>query len=360
MDQPTKVRVHVAYVSGAPLRRYERDYVPQLLGELSQGSSAHRFEVETNPAAADLIVLWEGFEYKSPTYVDILEQDPLIQKYADRICVINYDDHPEGFLAGLYTSLEQPFFDSRIHRIWPFFLMNNARVYNPPPDVASPERKWLFSFTGAVSHPIRRKIFDLYSESSSEYHVEHIKKWYDHGDGEKDHFISVARNSSFCLCPHGYCSYTPRITEVMALGRVPVIIADDWIPFSFEEKDPYYVQVPEKDLANLPEILRARAKDAGEIGRNARRLWEKYCSPEKRAAALIELAGTLIEGNYRMPGFEEYRERWHSSDFIRRVGWKPSQRIALRVEQHVRRVFPTARIPGVSDLMRYRNSVHKG
>jgi hypothetical protein len=182
--------------------------------------------------------------------------------------------------------------------------MNNARVYNPPPDVASPERKWLFSFTGAVSHPIRRKIFDLYSESSSMYHVEHIKKWYDHGDGEKDHFISVARNSSFCLCPHGYCSYTPRITEVMALGRVPVIIADDWIPFSFEEKDPYYVQVPEKDLANLPEILRARAKDAGEIGRNARRLWEKYCSPEKRAAALIELAGTLIEGNYRMPGFE--------------------------------------------------------
>ena len=80
-----KVRVHVAYVSGAPLRSYERDYVPQLLRELSQGSLTDRFEVETNPAAADLIVLWEGFEYKSPTYVDLLEQDPLIQKHADRM-----------------------------------------------------------------------------------------------------------------------------------------------------------------------------------------------------------------------------------------------------------------------------------
>lgn len=351
------MRIHIAYLQGATLRDYERKYVPRICDELRQYGGEAGVIVEENPARADLVVIWEGFEYKTPEYIGLLESDLLIRNHADRICTINYDDHPEGFLAGLYTSLEAPFFDPSIHRIWPFFEMNNIRVYDLAREqLMGGDSKWLFSFTGAVSHPVRKHLFNRFAEPSSEYHVEHIDKWYNHGENDRQHFIDIALASVFCLCPHGYCSYTPRITEVMAMARVPVVIADDWIPISFDEDLPYYVKVPEKDLDHLPEILRDRRKDAEELRRNARTLWEKHCSLQRRMLSTVERLSKLAARPEPRLSYQDYRERWHSKEFLTKLGWTAPQRLALRVEQHVRRWLPSARIPSVSNLMRYRNA----
>jgi hypothetical protein len=286
-----------------------------------------------------------------------LENDPLIREYADRVYCINYDDHPEGFLAGLYTSLEHPFFDVSRHRIWPLFVMNNQAVYQLTTEaVFAVKPRLMFSFTGAASHEIRKKIFKLFSKSSKEHHVEHINKWYNHADEDRKRFVAIALDSAFCLCPHGYCAYTHRITEVMAMGRVPVIIADDWIPFSFDEEVPYYIRVLEKDIEHLPEILSGRRGEAEGLGRNARALWEKYFSERRRSLSLAEAVKKLSERTEPRMSYEAYRERWNSRDLLRRLGWTTKQQVALRLEQHARRFFPTAKIPGVSPLMRYRNA----
>jgi hypothetical protein len=314
------------------------------------------FVVEPNPAHADVIILWEGFEGKTPSYIETLERDPLIRQHSERVYAINYQDHPEGLLAGIYTSLEHPFFDSEIHRIWPFFIMNNQQVYGLTRDeVLTWNPKLLFSFTGAPSHEVRKRLFKLYSNAFPQYRVERVYKWYNHNDGDRQRFLKVALDSTFCVCPHGYCSYTPRITEVMAMARVPVIIADDWIPISFEEKLPYYIKVLEKDIEHLPEILSQYRKEGEELGRNARMLWEKYCSLERRAAAAVECIAKLAAQSRGRMSYADYRERWHSRDFLKKAGWTARQQLALRIEQHVRRHFPKAKIPGVSDLMRYRN-----
>src|SRR5262249_33690142 len=150
------------------------------------------FVVEPDPARADIVILWEGFESKYPAYIDLLENDPLVRQHAERVYAINYDDHPEGFLAGAYTSLEAPFFDSAIHRIWPFFLMNNPRVYDLPREEFLPFNPTsLFSFRGAASHAVRRQLFPLYAQPSPAYHVEHVKKWYDHGDSDRLQFARL-------------------------------------------------------------------------------------------------------------------------------------------------------------------------
>ena len=350
-------RIHLAYVQGAYLRDYEHTYIPMVTAELRAQDFENRFAIEPDPAKADLIVLWEGFEYKTPKYIQLLENDPLVRQHAERVHAINYDDHPEGFLAGLYTSLEAPFFNAQIHRIRPFVLMNNPLVYSlTRAQIDHAPAKLLFSFTGAASHAVRKKLFEIYPTPTANYHVQHIKRWYDHGEAERQRFIQVALDSIFCLCPHGYCSYTPRITEVMAMARVPVIIADDWIPFSFEEKMPYYIRVPERDIAHLPDILAARRSEADEIRFNARALWEKYCAPQRRVVAAIECLTDLAARTEKRMSFPAYREQWHSKEFLTNLGWTAPQRTALRIEQHVRRWFPSVKVPGVSPLMRYRNA----
>lgn len=351
------MRVHFNSPIGGYLWPYEHEYVPQLSKELRECDVDSSFILEEDPARADIIILWEGFEYKKPTYIQTLENDPLIRQHSERVYCINYEDHPEGFLAGIYTSLEHPFFDPAWHRIWPFFLMNNPQVYNwTRAEVLTWNPRLLFSFTGAASHPVRKQLFTLFSKESPEYHVENIHKWYNHDDRDRNHFLKIALDSVFCLCPRGYTSYTQRIIEVMAMARVPVIIADDWIPFFFEDQTPYYIKVAEKDIEHLPDILSSRRQEAEELGWNARMIWEKYLSANRRAVAVVEAIAKLATQPGSRRNYADYRERWHSKKFLKQAGWTPSQQLALRLEQRARRWFPSARIPGVSPLMRYRNA----
>lgn len=353
------MRVHIAYIQNVVLRDYEKAYVPQVMEELRQHGTEAGYVVEADPARADLVVLWERFEYKRPDYISVLENEPLIRQHAQRAFTINYDDHPEGFLAGIYTSLEAPFFDSARHRNRPFFLANNQDIYQITREqVLAQKPGLLFSFLGAASHPVRVRLFERFATPTREHHVERIYKWYNHNGEDRTRFIKVALDSAFCLCPRGYTAHTFRIAEVMALGRAPVIIADDWIPFSFEDKLPYCIQVPEREIANLPEILRARRSEAEELGHNARTLWEKNLSPSRRVVALMDIIAGLARETGGRFTYEYYRELWHSRNFLKNLGWTVPQRAALRIEQHARRWFPSIKIPGVSPLMRYRNVRH--
>lgn len=350
------MRVFISYIQGAYLRDYEKSYIP-LFSEEIRRHGAGEFTIVDDPAQADAVIMWEGFEYKTPSYVGLLENDPLIRAHAERIYSINYDDHPEGFLAGVYTSLEAPFFNPTLHRIWPFYQMNNPRVYDlTREDVMRCEPKYLFSFTGAASHEVRKQLFKLYDQPGPDYHIEHVRKWYNHDDKDRLKFARVALETLFCLCPHGYCAYTPRITEVMSMARVPVIIADDWIPISFPENLPYYIKVPEKDIAHLRDILSARKGEAEKLRHNARLLWERHCAPQHRAPAVLRCIAALQQQNRSPLSYAAYRERWHSKSLLKNLGWTRPQQFALRVEQRVRRWLPTAKIPGVSKLMRYRNA----
>lgn len=351
------MRIHFRYLNGARLRDYERSYVPTVIEELQRYDIERKWRVVDDPEQADLVVLWESYESNTPAYIDALEADPVVRNASTRLVAVNYNDHAEGFLAGVYVSVEAPFFDPNIHASWPFFQMANTKVYDLDRErLANLKPRWLFSFTGAASHAMRRRLFQRYSEAGGAYHVQHIKKWYNHGAADQQHFVDVALASTFCLCPQGYSAYSPRIAEVMAMARVPVIIADAWIPFSFEEDTPYYIRISEADVDRIPEILEARLGEVETLRWNARRLWEKYCSRERRVPALVERLAKLAFGARPLPTFEEYRARWRSREFLEKAGWTPRQMFALRLEQRLHRFIPGIRVPGVSGTMRYRNA----
>jgi len=336
--QPT--RVLFAFPREAFLRNYEKSYVTMVTDELRRNADKTKFVIADVPARADIIILIQSAEYKTVEYIRMLENDPLVRNHAERVYVIDYDDHPNGMLAGLYTSIEPPFLDPELHRSWPILFMNNPLIYDlTPSEIAPKNPSCLFSFAGADSHPLRKRLFDLFAKPSPQYRVEEINKWYNHNDEDRRRFVKLALDSVFCLCPRGYASYTNRIPEIMAMGRAPVIIADDWIPFSFVENVPYYIRVAEKDMEHLPDILNSRRAEAEDCGRNARVLWEKYCSFNRRVVAAVEAIAQLAARPGSHQSYADYRALWHSREFLLRCSWTFRQRTMLRLKQHLRKMF---------------------
>ncbi|XP_068640658.1 probable glucuronoxylan glucuronosyltransferase IRX7 [Aristolochia californica] len=89
-----------------------------------------------------------------------------------------------------------------------------------------------------------------------------------------DGYQSEIVRSVFCLCPLGWAPWSPRVVESVALGCVPVIIADD-IQLPFPASVPWSkisLRVAEKDVQRLDRILRHVAStNLSAIQRN---LWE--------------------------------------------------------------------------------------
>jgi hypothetical protein len=96
-------------------------------------------------------------------------------------------------------------------------------------------------------------------------------------------YQSEIARSVFCLCPLGWAPWSPRLVESVALGCVPVIIADGIrLPFSSAVKwSEISVTVAEKDVWKLADILeKVAATNLSSIQRN---LWD----PRTRKALLF-------------------------------------------------------------------------
>lgn len=70
-------------------------------------------------------------------------------------------------------------------------------------------------------------------------------------------YHSEIARSTFCLCPLGWAPWSPRLVEAVALGCIPVIIADR-IHLPFESTIPWpdiSLTIQEKDVTHLDTIL---------------------------------------------------------------------------------------------------------
>ncbi|RWR72259.1 putative glucuronoxylan glucuronosyltransferase IRX7 [Cinnamomum micranthum f. kanehirae] len=115
-------------------------------------------------------------------------------------------------------------------------------------------------------------------------------------------YQSEMARSVFCLCPLGWAPWSPRLVESVALGCVPVIIADG-IRLPFPSSVPWptiSLTVPQKDIRRLSRILdRVAATNLSAIQRN---LWD----PSVRRAMLYH--GNVQSGD----------ATWHILDALSR------------------------------------------
>ena len=149
--------------------------------------------------------------------------------------------------------------------------------------------------------------------------VYEVDRWYDHTEQEKQQYVDDILDSRFVLCPRGFAAYSHRIIETILLNRVPVIIADDWIPFSFPV-DNYYVQIPEKELDNIQSILQHEMKNYDTYYANLLKLKSTWLAKNKSYQILVEQFLDFHDRNQKAHHPQVLLERLASEKFLKSNG----------------------------------------
>jgi len=162
-----------------------------------------------------------------------------------------------------------------------------------------------------------------------------MDRWLNYSPSEQTAYWREMGQAKFILCPRGLGTSTIRLQEAMQSERVPVIIADDWIAPIGPDWDAFSVRVAERNLQEIPAILREHERDAREMGRIARAEWERFYAP---GAAFTEwLMGFITElDTPDWSGGSEMR-RWRSPRFRWSNGFDPLHRLAHHVPYPRRR-----------------------
>ncbi|KAF3338631.1 putative glycosyltransferase [Carex littledalei] len=129
--------------------------------------------------------------------------------------------------------------------------LKGGRIARPERDLNPQQRTLLAFFAGGAHGYIREAVLNQWKGKDDEVVVyEYLPK--------KLNYYSFMKRSKFCLCPSGYEVGTPRITESIFMGCVPVIIAVDYpLPFSdVLDWSKFSVQVPVEKISEIKVILK--------------------------------------------------------------------------------------------------------
>jgi hypothetical protein len=100
-------------------------------------------------------------------------------------------------------------------------------------------------------------------------------------------------DSQFVLCPAGCGPSSYRLFESMEMGRVPVILSDDWVPPPGPRWDEFSVRVPERFVGEISSILSMFSDRHEVMGRQARLAWEQWFAKPVCFHRLIELCADI-------------------------------------------------------------------
>ena len=248
-------------------------------------------EMTDRPEKADIIVFWEPHQDSQIIWVPRLRSHPLIHEFPNKAFVVSVEDKPLGFLPGLYTSLPARLHHPNRHRSWIFYRTQNPYVHSRRNNrCISPAN--LASFSGANSHALRARLFEMKDSLAREDIFLAVTKRNKFSANPNDpqlkqsqlDFIHAILDAKFSLCPRGNGPASYRLQESLALGRAPVIISDDWVPVSDLDWSRFAIFVREKEISNLPAILREHESHWKEMGDSALEIYESFFRRETFAA----------------------------------------------------------------------------
>jgi Exostosin family len=263
--------------------------------EAQNSAKADRFRIHSlasDPDQADLIVFLEF--YGAGLYFERVRAHPLVRRYREKCFVFSATPFVIPFLPGVYAGVEERWASARTR---PGFYLgrteNQFTTYVPP----TPDLPYLFSFMGSVRHaPIRRKLETIahprsfFRDTTNDFDRIMQRKMDRAERLDYDRrYADVTKASKFVLCPRGLSVSSVRVFETMRMGRVPVILADGWVPPIGPCWDQFAIRVREKEFAQIPRLLEERESEAVEMGKLARVEWERWFSEEVLFHHLVEL-----------------------------------------------------------------------
>lgn len=258
----------------------------------------------TNQLEKADVVLFAETSYVGPTLRNI-RRNEIYRRNRERCYAYSEYDFVVPLIPGIYPSVSNKWNVGNRARGGPY-LSWYAKEEEALVVSSTARREFLFSFIGATRHaPIRKQIVQLSHPSAL---LDDSTWWYTTTDRSehaarayKARYVDSIARSHFVLCPLGLAASSVRLFDVMRMGRVPVIMSDEWLAPEGPNWPSFSIRVPERDVALLPDLLEQRASDAEEMGHAARQAWEAWFSPDvvfhrfTEACLSIERARTLPE-----------------------------------------------------------------
>lgn len=294
------------------------------------------------PADADIVLFLETNQYKKRSHVFRILRHELFRKFPDRCFAYDFQDEPPGILPGVYVSLSRRWQNPNRFRAGGYLEMYNRYTMQFADYARETEPDLLFSFRGSAKpNRVRSALFEA-NFSGPDIAMTRTDRWFDYSGDEKELYVQEICRSRFVLCPRGVATSSYRMYETMALGRVPVVISDDWESPPGIDWDSIILRVPENDIADIPDILRAREGEWRERGERGRAVWEQFFHPDvalfRTLEAIVELANLRASDPAVRAEETAARREWLSYRFARENGWTVPQQ-----------AYRTYRISGMRD-----------
>jgi hypothetical protein len=315
------------------------------LRELQDCAALDRFRIHSvvsDPEGADLIIFAEF--YGAGEYFERIRRHPLVRKYRNKTFLFCANPFVIPLLPGVYAGVEKRWSSSRTR---PGFYLGRTRneftTFSPSAD----DLPYLFSFMGSIRNaPIRGKLATL---SHPRSFFQNTTSDFDrvlHGRMDKRErldydrrYAELTKASKFVLCPRGLSASSIRLFETMRIGRVPVILSDDWIPPVGPLWEKFSIRVAEREFDRIPQLLEQRESEAVAMGELARKEWEQWFSDEVLFHRLVESCldiqrrRRIPESLARWPAYLQFLRPFHLRRILgaryralrRAIGWRAAQ-----------------------------------
>lgn len=277
------------------------------------------------PLNADAVIIQEEKgSFKNFRYIDKLLQDTFIKENLTRIFTISNDDSATGLLRGLYAGMPSYRFDTRYFRPVPYYTFSNKWVFEHKKEI---EPEYLAGWFGnTYSNKVRRQLVEAY-QNNKDYFVNTSNSWYNHNVDEKIAYVELIKRSKFSLCPAGWAPPTLRLYESMAIGRCPVIIADNivlppgpkWEEFSL-------IYSGKKNISGLNAFLLKHESQYKEMGAKAKENWDRHFAGDLLKQYYADSLLSLIRSTPKYT-FDSEMKRWRSFNTYWNNNWTVPQRV---------------------------------
>jgi hypothetical protein len=283
-------------------------------------SRLHGFEITESPQQADIVLYFED-GYIGP--IESLRVLQCVQALPSALHFLYSEaDWPFPILPGAYAALDRP---CPWARSWAYLPGAPIAVDDAE---SLPEAKFLFSFLGrAATHRVRKDILLLDSEQSPCVDVNAAPERFAGFDYSKSYWKLIA-DSQFVLCPRGFGVSSIRTFEVMAAGRVPVIISDRWQRTPGISWDDFCVFVAEKDVRRVPTILRTFEYRHAKMGKLAQDTYRQFFAPDVFLDRLLQ----MMVKNYSGFRFGKTDNVWRA---LRAARWREMWTVLSEAKSHV-------------------------
>jgi hypothetical protein len=235
-----------------------------------------------SPDEADLILFVEHSTDAGAYFQDV-RRHPVYRSYASRCYLFSSTDRVIPFLPGVYAAIERSWYRSNWVRSGPYLRIGADQPALP--DAEPGHARYLFSFVGTPhSAPVRRRVISLEHPRALIRDTSAANR----NSLAPAEYVETVRGSAFVLCPRGGGTSTFRLFETLMLGRVPVIVSDEWTPPRGPDWPSFSVRVAERDVGVIPTLLEGLETQAPAMGRRARAVWDEWFADDVLFHRVVE------------------------------------------------------------------------